>query len=72
MIRLLSTEIISQKGNNKKVVAIMSVSTADELTTTWKEYTFLEPSVAWVVQTGDIYALSNGEWYKQDGSGSTV
>ena len=70
MIKLISFDIIRQKGNEKEVVAEISVSTAAELTTTWKEYTFLEPTIAWVVQTGDFYALSNGEWYKQDGSGA--
>lgn len=70
MLNLISFRIKSQTGNNKKVVAEISVSTADELTTTWNEYTFLEPSIAWVVQTGDFYTLSDGSWYKQDGTGA--
>lgn len=70
MLKILSFTVINQKGNEKEVVAEISVSTADELTTTYKDFTFLEPTIAWVVQTGDFYALSGGSWYKQDGTGA--
>ena len=32
-------------------------------------YTMVDGSIAWDIETGDFYALKDGTWYNQDGSG---
>lgn len=54
----------------EKVIAEIQVDTVAELATSANGYTFGNGSIAWVVQTGDFYALSGSSWYNQDGTGA--
>ena len=65
MLRILRSEIKQTNGNEKYVVADIAVSSADELTTEYNEYHFLDTSICWVISTGEFYGLADGTWYKQ-------
>lgn len=53
------------QGQGKGAVKVVAIDTADELPENVSS--FLPGSIAWCINSGDVYALnSSGEWKQQD------
>lgn len=61
--------VLEQRMDGYKYArAEIQIDSADELTTSFRDYVFVQGSIAWDISTGDFYALdSEGTWHKQGG-----
>lgn len=51
-------------------VAEISVASSSELATTDGNTVFEDGSIAWAIEEGTFYGLSDGQWYPQGGASS--
>lgn len=51
-------------------VAEISVASSSELATTDGNHVFTDGSIAWAIEDGTFYGMSNGEWHEQGGASS--
>jgi hypothetical protein len=74
MIKILESHSEGIRNGKNYIRADIMIDSAAELTVEgFQNYHFTMGSIAWVIPTGDFYALdSQGNWHKQSGSGSSV
>lgn len=65
MLTILDYKVLKVMDEKKHIRAVISVNSASELVTEYKNYKFTEASFALELSTGDTYALTNGSWVKQ-------
>lgn len=71
MAELLNKYGDTNIGGNKAARCEVRLDSLSELSTLTEidGYTLTDGSIAWDIENGDFYALKNGTWYNQDGSG---
>lgn len=71
MAELLQKDGDTIIGGHKAARCDIRLDSLSELSTLTEidGYTLKDGSLAWDVETGNWYALKNGTWYNQDGTG---